>query len=63
MTDYFEELYDIVEGFFDYDHDKIKLWFETPNPQIGGLTPLEMMVNRPKKCYEIFKRNYDMNIE
>lgn len=62
MTDYFEELYDIVLDFFDGDEDRVRLWFNTSNPTIGGMTPLEMMAVRPKKCYEIFYQNSQKNL-
>jgi hypothetical protein len=32
-----------VAGFFEGDARKTALWFETPNPMLGGVTPRDMI--------------------
>ncbi len=33
----------LVTQFFDDDAEKTALWFETPNPLLGGASPYEMI--------------------
>lgn len=33
-----------------WDDAKTKLWFDTPNPFCGGITPRELWRRRPEKC-------------
>jgi hypothetical protein len=37
------ELETLVLCFFNGDKDKTKLWFETPNPLLGGISPAGMI--------------------
>jgi hypothetical protein len=36
----------LVLGFFGGDVTKTTLWFSTPNPQLGGVTPNAMILIR-----------------
>ena len=38
--DYIE---DLLLTYFDGDTDKAELWMETPNPQLGGVRPINMI--------------------
>lgn len=35
----------ILDAFFDGDTVKVGAWLETPNPNLGGVSPNEMIVN------------------
>jgi len=37
------ETIELVHGFFHGDEAKTKLWFSTPNPQLGGMIPLALI--------------------
>jgi hypothetical protein len=40
----------LVAEFFDGDQSKTLLWFSTPNPQLGNLTPMDMVkIGRVRK--------------
>lgn len=39
-----EKCYLLVNKYFDGNQEKIKTWFSTPNPLMGGVTPLHMLV-------------------
>lgn len=41
-----------VWDFFDNHDEKAHTWFNTPNPEISNLTPLEFMVRDKNKCNE-----------
>ena len=43
----------LVAGFFDGDPQKTGLWFHTPNPMLGNITPRNMLrFGRYKKLME-----------
>ena len=33
----------LVMGFFDGNEEKTQLWFSSPNPQLGNITPIDMI--------------------
>ena len=39
-----ERIMPALMDFFGPDEEKIKLWLDTPNPQFGGISPMEMML-------------------
>ncbi len=39
--------------FFDWDMAKVDAWWKTPNPMLGGVSPVVMtMMGREQKLYE-----------
>ncbi len=51
-----------VEAFFN-DSDKAALWFETPNPMLGGITPTVMVqMGREQKLLEIITSTLAENV-
>jgi len=34
----------LVVRFFNGDEEKIKAWFSTPNPLLGGISPIDMIL-------------------
>lgn len=41
---YAHEAWDLVFDFFNGDDEKTTLWFETPNPLLGGIKPSQMLL-------------------
>jgi hypothetical protein len=47
---------ELVMGFFDDDCAKVMLWFNTPNPQIGGVQPVDFLaIKGSQKLLELVK--------
>lgn len=52
----------LVDDFFGGDLSKTKLWFETPNPLLGGITPLWLINNgRTHRLLEFIKTQLSEN--
>lgn len=50
-----------VAKYFN-DENKTVLWFKTPNPMLGGITPRDMIrVGRFKKLFKIIHQALDEN--
>jgi len=48
-----QDYFDKVKAYFDGDERKTWLWFKTPNPQFGLLSPLNMLkLGREKKVMQ-----------
>ena len=43
------EVEELVGAFFKNDDGKTALWMRSPNPLLGGMTPLELLELRPGK--------------
>jgi len=64
--DYFDKYhtaFTLVDSFFK-DKDKTEAWFETPNPNLGGIEPYAMlfMETRYKKLLAFINNQLDGNI-
>lgn len=47
---------DLVLGFFKGDTDRTHLWFDSPNPLLGGIRPREMLaLGRSEKLLQFIK--------
>ncbi len=44
---------ELLHGFFKGDDAKVRLWFKTRNPLLGGMKPDELMEWRPWKLHKI----------
>lgn len=53
MTD-FDTAIQLVTDFFNGDKDKLLLWFTTPNPLLGNVTPIAM-VEADHSCPKLLK--------
>ena len=52
----------LVAEYFEGDIDKTALWFKTPNPMIGDITPRDMIrFGRYKKLYSFVLEARQMN--
>lgn len=63
----FLECYELVMPFFDGDLSKTKLWFESLNPMLGGVSPMGMIdLGRGDKLLAFIEcqleENYEKNI-
>lgn len=57
-----DEVVQLVAGFFHNDHKKIRLWFSSPNPLLGGLAPNTMIaMGRRDKLLKFIKQQLDEN--
>jgi hypothetical protein len=45
-----EELYKLVQNHMDWNDNKTNLWFNTPNPLLGQITPKVFFEMKPEKC-------------
>ena len=56
VKDHLEQIANVcnlVANFFNGDAMKTALWFKTPNPQLGGVTPRDMIrIGRYKKLMQ-----------
>ena len=41
----YKEVHGVVSNFFKGDKGKTELWFTTPNPLLGAVTPEFMLIN------------------
>lgn len=56
-----KQCFQLVGEFFR-DKKKTKLWFETPNPLLGHVPPIEMInIGRAKKLLSFIKNQLDGN--
>lgn len=52
----------LVAEFFNGDATKTQLWFSTPNPQLGNITPLDMIkIGRVRKLLTFVQTALDEN--
>lgn len=52
----------LVAEFFSGDQSKTQLWFSTPNPQLGNITPLDMIkIGRVRKLLSFVQTALDQN--
>ena len=52
----------LVAGFFESDEQKTMLWFSTPNPLLGDMSPRDMIrVGRIKKLLKFIQTAVDEN--
>lgn len=48
----------IVSNQFSQDKEKTQLWFSMPNPLLGGVTPLQMiLLGKHKKLFKFIQRS------
>jgi hypothetical protein len=53
-----------VMEFFEGDAEKTKLWLTTPNPQLGGISPHEMVKRgRLEKLYNFVKKSVGRELD
>lgn len=53
---------DLVGEYFDGDAEKTALWFRTPNPMFGGISPRDMIrFGRYKKLLKYILESRDQN--
>lgn len=51
-----DELTMLVLLFFNQDHERTKLWFDTRNPSLGDVSPAEMLAaGRAEKLWKWVK--------
>jgi len=54
------QIHEKIFTYFDGDEAKTDEWMKTPNPLIGGITPLEMFINgRGKKLLKWIENSLD----
>ena len=52
---YAKKLMTMVMDYFDGDSDKVRSWYWAENPELGNVSPMEMICGgRAKRVYEIF---------
>lgn len=55
-------LFEAVLGFFEGDADKAFLWFTLPNPMLGSVRPLDMLLlGRGEKLERFVRRQLEEN--
>jgi len=53
----------IVAGYFEGDVDKTALWFKTPNPMLGSISPREMIrFGRYKRLLKFITESQEANL-
>ena len=53
----------IVAKQFDYDKENTKLWFNMPNPMLGGVSPVQMIIlGKYGKLMKFIQRSLDGDI-
>lgn len=56
------ETFLLVEEFFEGNHAKTTLWFSSPNPLLGGMTPYQMVqLGRGAKLLKFVKQQLAEN--
>lgn len=59
----YQTAFEVVDSFFTHDPKKIDLWFETPNPLLGGMSPAFMLsVGRGAKLLKCMRDWRDGNM-
>jgi hypothetical protein len=57
-----DDLWQQVGYIFSYDVDRARLWFETSNPLLGGVSPLWMLENgREQRLRAFVDLSVDLN--
>ena len=57
------EVRQLVLEFFEYDHDKVRLWMLTKNPALGGVEPMLMIARgRSEKLIKWINNSLDLNL-
>jgi hypothetical protein len=52
----------LVTDFFQGDQKKMKLWFASANPLLGGMSPQEMIaMGRGNKVFKFVKTQLEQN--
>lgn len=55
-------IHNAVLDYFGGDVDKANLWFKTPNPQLGNVTPNDMISSgKTSKLYFFVKESLALN--
>ena len=63
MTPELEQARIQVEQFFDNDKDKAALWFRTPNPLLGEVSPDFMIaMGKTDRLVSFIQEQLDLNI-
>jgi len=61
-TGNYQAAYDLVLNFFNGDEQKTILWFSTPNPLLGEVSPFKMIIEgRSNKLLRIITNLIDEN--
>ena len=58
MSDNFD-LFELVKAHMGWDDEKTRLWFETPNPHCGTMSPIEFLDRRPEKAIRFIRSLID----
>ena len=59
--DIYETCYELVSDFFEGNQCKADLWFKTPNPAFGGITPEQLYKRTPRKLLNFVQEAVEAN--
>lgn len=60
--DYISESEKLVNDFFKEEPYKAQLWWNTKNPMLGNIRPIDMIkCGREKKLYQFIKSRIEQN--